>query len=216
MIGQKIKSIDLIEIANAAKAFKQRDVVLYRNHLYGLDNISTYIIHTSQLNLSCLYPTMLFNYRTLSSFLKNITTEEFFLVDEEYKIHTEFKAVDEKMTDTMCVYCNHDAIKAVQYQEETAAKFVSNYPCLYEEPLDVTKELDNLFALRKTDGTIYYTHECQGQKYFITLFSGLVPLNKADKLYLNIIDNGTNFFIVNLRVDKKNIKIISYIAYLKV
>ena len=70
--------------------------------------------------------------------------------------------------------------------------------------------------MKKADGTYYYIPTVNDTKYFITLFSGLLPLNKSDKVNLQICDLHDNKFIAKFTVMKKKIDIYIYLAYLKV
>lgn len=213
----EIKTIDLIEITNAARAFKQRDVMLYHGQLYGLDNSAVYITYTSVLNLSQPYPPLIFNYRKLSAFMKNVTTEEVFVADEHSFIHTEFKAMDDKMVDTIYLGSDPIQLQIVEKNHQQAMNILSySNKFVLQEPLDVTDELQNLFALRKTDGTIQYIKRYNNQNYFMILFAGLLPLNKSDRIYMNIYDNSSNTFISNFMVRKKNLQVYALILHLKI
>ena len=83
---------------------------------------------------------------------------------------------------------------------------------------EITNEIQELYSLRKTDGCFYYNTSVNNNKYFMTLFYGLLPLNKADKVSLTIYDTGWiyNDFVTHFVVDKKKFKVNVILCYLKV
>jgi hypothetical protein len=79
---------------------------------------------------------------------------------------------------------------------------------------EVTSDLLQLYSMRKTDGTIHYRFK---NRYYMTLFSGLLPLNKNDKIYLRVCDGQMpHTFIANFKVKKPKFLVSIYIPYLNV
>ena len=81
--------------------------------------------------------------------------------------------------------------------------------------IDITNDLLDLFSMKKTDGCFFYKPIINNKQYFMTLFPGLLPLNKADKVFLSIKDFG-NHFISFFTVEKKKYKVQVIVCYLKV
>ena len=77
--------------------------------------------------------------------------------------------------------------------------------------MDITNDLSQLFSMKKGDGCIRYNHL---GRYMITLFSGLLPLNKSDKVFLSIYPNSTHAFNALFRVKKKKFDVFICVAYL--
>ena len=77
---------------------------------------------------------------------------------------------------------------------------------------DVTEELENAFTYRKTDGTYPYIKNINGNNFYMTLFSSIFPLNKTDKIDLEILDlPETNTFVSKFGIIKKKSNITIYI-----
>lgn len=203
----KISLNDIITINEAAKALKQRTFIMIGNCLYGLDFINTYIIK-AEINPDRLSPECItniglqFNQRELSNFVKVLSIESDFEVDinlRENKFYTKNGKnelniiIDKNITNFVL-----DRIKYINNID---------FQCKTEE--DITNQIQDLYLLKKDDGGYYFIYK---DKYYITLFYGLLPLNKNNKINLSIVDQG-NIFISRFRINKKY-PITVYIQYL--
>ena len=78
---------------------------------------------------------------------------------------------------------------------------------------DMTERLEDLYKLKRASGAIHYKYD---DTHIMTLFSGILPLTKSDKLYMKLKDNSSNTFIVRFRVHKKQFNVYAYLLYLKI
>lgn len=203
-----IKTIDLICISEGAKALKQKTVLFKNNMLYGLDNINGYLIYTSlvgKIQDDFSYDQgIIINQRELSSFIKSILSESEFNINDYGNTILE-TSLGEQLHVT----------RNIQLSNMVDRKVREILSLSYGSEQEITNNILGLFSMKKGDGTMYYIHEYNNIKYFITLFSGLLPLNKADKVFIRIFDNG-NSFVSNFIVRKKKFELFIYVAYLKV
>lgn len=204
-----IKTVDLIEISNAAKALKQKEFLLKDCILYGVDNIQNYLIHTNNLfdKLNTEINNVIINTRELSAFIKAITTEEQFELINDingYFIKTDYGD------------CILRFIVNINYNNMIANKIIKMSMINFNDIGDVTNDLGRVFEMKKADGVYYYNKIINNISYFMTLFSGLLPLNKADKISLSIADSDLSTFISKFTVLKKKYSIVIYLAYLRV
>lgn len=200
---------DIININEASKMLKQRDFILYKNSLYGLDNFNIYICRID-IDVNRLTPEAInnvglqFNMRELSTFIKNLSIESSFEIDtniQENIIYTKSGAAE------LHIKIDNNLTKMIENKINYANQIDSL--CSIEE--EITENIADLYSLKKDDGGYYYIHN---NKYYMTLFSGLLPLNKSDKIFLSINDNGSTF-ISRFRV-KKKYNIFVYVSYLKI
>lgn len=203
-----IKTIDLICISEGAKALKQKTVLFKNNMLYGLDNINGYLIYTSlvgKLQDDFSYDSgIIINQRELSAFIKSILSESEFNINDYGDT-----ILETSLGEQLHVTRNIRLSNMVDYK---VGEILS---LSYGNEQEITNNILDLFSMKKGDGTMYYVHQCNNSKYFMTLFSGLLPLNKADKVFIRIFDNG-NSFISNFIVRKKKFELFIYVVYLKV
>lgn len=210
-----IKTIDLITIFNSAKIFKKKQFVLYHNTLYDVSNIDNYFTHTQQLELSIdysVYGALYFDYKLLSDFVKNITIEE------------QFEVINGGISSMVTLEDNIGFLqiessilyKNIIEERINLSRFVNQYQYVIDGP--ITDKIQQVLDMKKADGVFNYIEEINGNKYFMTLFPRLLPVNKGDNVYASIIDNhDTNSFITKFTVEKKKkFKIYIYLAYLKV
>lgn len=203
----QIQTVDLVVINEAAKALKQKQFMFYNNCLFGLDNPGYFSYVDISQNLQNMYYNnygIIITAKELSTFVKSISTELCFDLSRGV-VNTIVK--DEPL------HIHYDPI----VQNDIINK-LNNLKTQYNytEAIDITKELEPVFSLKKNDGTHYFIPVINNNKYFITLFYGLLPLNKNDKIHLQISDTGTNNFISKFTVLKKKFKVNVFIRYLKV
>lgn len=196
-----IKTVDLITIQNIAKSFKQKDFVLLNNKLYST-NMNYYLV-TSAFPTDIMTP-IIFNYKELSDFIKSLTVE------------TEFEVTNNSIMNNSGIilpirfptkYQLDELTNRIDYINRIS---VNNKVILYG---DVTDELQQVFSMKVADGSYYYNKD---NIYFMTLFSGLFPLNKSDRIELNVIDLVNTFIAKFDIIKKKDTRISIYVHYLKV
>lgn len=202
----KILTIDLVALSDAAKALKQKNFIVYKGYLFGTDNAG-YITCCNKSDNSLLfnYDGLIFNTRDLSAFIKTIATETEFDIDFDYNNECILKSF-------------MDGIMTIKYDNRLLNMIINKYNSLInykDNELDITVDLIGLFDMKKTDGCFYYKPNINNKQYFMTLFPGLLPLNKADKVFLSIKDFGSHF-ISFFTVEKKKYKVQVIVCYLKV
>lgn len=204
-----IKTIELLHLNEAAKALKQKDFqIVNYNFIIGLDNIDTCIKYTildSNIFYNQALEGMIVNTRELSAFVKNIT------IESEFKI-TQFASGYNTMWNINSnsgaqLFFRRGSSNIINFNEE---KILRGKSLLVDE-IYINDDIQQVFSLRKNDGCFYYKFQ---NKYFITLFSGILPLNKADKVYLSIYSNNSTSFIAKFRIKKKKFDVYIYITYL--
>ena len=206
----KISTELLLNINEAAKALKQKQFSIFNcNVLVGLDNIDVCFKYTTMTSVmddeSQILENTIFNLRELSNFVKNITIEtEFDIIDNNNKYIIKVSNIEMEMYKLNFNIMN---------------RFINLSSCIqnlkHETSLEcINDNISKLFEMRKDDGCLYYIHK---NIYYITLFPGLLPLNKSDTVYLEIYsDVNTNSFIAHFIVKKKKYSIDIFIRYLKV
>ena len=208
----EIKTSDLITLQNHARAFKQNDFIFYNHKLYNTLDSNIFAV-TTFVPIEFSEP-MIINYRQLNAFMKTITIEtkfEFqYSKNSRYIINTsgDILNIEEPSQYTMSLLYNR-----VDYINKLSMN-TSFYKCG-----DVTEELENAFTYKKADGTYPYIKNINGNNFYMTLFSSIFPLNKTDKIDLEILDlPETNTFVSKFGIIKKksNITIYIYIHFIKV
>lgn len=211
-----LKTVDLITIGEASKALKQKNFIYYNGYLYGLDNIDGYLVYVwilDDLHDKCNeFNGMIFNAREISAFIKAITTEtEFNIV---YDINGKC-ILSSNITDKDGNIINMTIANGCSFIQMINTKISQLSPYIKSDNIDITADLQQLFSMKKTEGCFYYKPNIFGENLFITLFPGLLPLNKSDKVLLSLI-NFTNKFISFFTVVKKKFKVTVVVCYLKV
>lgn len=202
---------DLVYINEAAKCLKHRFVAVRRHEIIGVDNIKDYIsftpIDVSMLSNKGDWPEFILDTRELSAFIKTITVESEFEVIEASPRFISTTAAK--------LFLNTDArmliMVNIQYSNVVQLRTCGNRT-ICERNIDT--DLEQVKAMRKTDGEIHMYFD----KYFVTLFSGLLPMAKADHVFLTIYDNSPKdtTFVAEFEVRKKKFSTFVFIAYLKI
>ena len=206
-----ITVVDLVTINNVAKAMKQKTVIIYNNCLYGLDNIDGYLIYSNMNDMLHdkynNFNGIVIDTKELSAFIKSIGSETEFELNFVNNICRLVTLFDGLLVLTKQLYL-------LPMINEKINRVVSNN---IVTPKDITNEISDLFSMKKADGAYYYRPVVNNIKYFITLFSGLLPLNKSDKVFMSIDDNiYNNFFITHFIIKKKKIEVNIYLCYLRI
>lgn len=206
-----ITVVDLVTINNVAKAMKQKTVIIYNNCLYGLDNIDGCLIYSNMNDMLHdkynNFNGIVIDTKELSAFIKSIGSETEFELNFVNNICRLVTLFDGLLVLTKQLYL-------LPMINEKINRVVSNN---IVTPKDITNEISDLFSMKKADGVYYYRPVVNNIKYFITLFSGLLPLNKSDKVFMSIDDNiYNNFFITHFIIKKKKIEVNIYLCYLRI
>jgi hypothetical protein len=207
----KITVEDLLQINEAAKALKQKSFTIFNcNILVGLDNIDVCLKYTTipiVLNeKSQALEAMQFNTRELSAFMKSITIE------------TELDILIDNTNYSIYISNNNSNIILNKVNINLLEKFTIINNEINTKGIICNSELINdkiskLFEMHKADGCLYYIHH---NKYYITMFPGMLPLNKSDKVFLEIIGHDQyKYFIAHFEIKKKKYTINIFIRYLK-
>ena len=195
-----IKTSELIYLNEAAKALKKKRFIIFYNNIIACDNLSylSYVTLDSDIFYNPYLSGLVVETRELSAFVKTITTESCFTsrtVSNGYVINT--------ITGNLkFTFSNIDIGKL----------FKAPKPFIICEEECINDKIPEIFEIRRHDGSFNYIHH---GKYFMTLFYGILPLSKADKIYLTIREGYTiNSFIAEFRVSKKKFDVNVVVAYL--
>ena len=199
---------DLMYIFEISKALKQKSFIWYLEYVIGIDS-EDYIIYTKlDLNKISTRPQvgLIINQRELSKFMKSITTEFEFCIDV---IGMNFITLLHSMTETLKINAN----LSISQNKLNTISTINQFNNIEEQDVSETIGLNYLYAMTKTSGIKMYQYD---SNHILTLFGGLVPLAKSDKLYLAINDlmDGITF-LTRFRVHKKIGDIIIIIRYIK-
>lgn len=206
MIEQSIKLTvnDLFYINDAAKALKQKNFMYKNNLLIGLDNINDILIYTkipdTPINYSDI--SIIFNTRALSAFIKTLSVETEFNIninDIEVVGHNGSMPIS---FDKQLIY-----MATNKYIYGSKIEECNNF--LYSENC-INDNIQNLFTMHKSDGAMYLNYN----NLLLTIFPGMIPLNKSDKVFVTIFGKNNTSFIAKFRVKKKKFEIITYVSYL--
>ena len=202
----KLTTSELVYINEAAKALKQKDIVIIDNAMIGLDNIQNIVSYTLLDNNFFInhFNGIIINQRELTSFIKTISIESDFEIEFIGNIAS-IKTIsggelllkfDKAIAELACNNYRYVASLAHNSIE-------SKIP-------DIAYRLQ---SMNKTDGAIIINHE----GYQMTIFPSILPINKSDELYISIIDSfNYNTFVARYRIKKKKFDIITYVNYLKI
>lgn len=215
-----IKTTELLYLNEAAKALKNKNFLIDIDCIIGVDNtvlLAYTMLNSSQFSYNPDLRGKMVNARELSAFVKTITLEsdfEFQLTNRgDFRISTGTSELFFRRYpyyDHRIIYSNLST--AQTYEKILRGAMIPQYVCLRDEK-DVTDELAYLFSLKKDDGVMHYTYN---GRFYLTLFNGILPLNKNDRVYLSIFENfnTSNAFNALFRVKKKKFEVIVCIAYL--
>lgn len=207
----RINAVDIIYLNEAVKTLKQKNVAVCNGYVIGLDNIEQYVRYI-QLDYNLISNTFftikaIIDAAELSAFVNGLTTESCFVYDayNEYgNIFTNLKDCKLKL------YNNRNALKYAMSKLGMCQQYDYKYKNVPMTNID--ENIVNLRSMKKTDGTFNLIHNGQ----WITMFPGLLPMVKSDKVYLSIYDTSETSFVAKFTVKKKKFDVYVYLAYLKV
>lgn len=206
-----IKTSELLHINEAAKALKQKEFQIFDQFIIGVDNSATmqYVQLDSNVFINNhRFDNLVLSTRELSAFIKTITLESEFELeyyeDKGFVIKSMNGELWFKKSFLTSIYCDNSINTFYRVQ------FMIQHEAVQPE-MDITNNLSQLFSMKKGDGSIRYNHL---GRYMITLFSGLLPLGKSDKIFLSIYPNSIHAFNALFRVRKKKFDVFICVAYL--
>lgn len=195
---RSLKVTEITYICNIAKALKQKRFCILPNGIaVGIDNIDSYLIYTEiDSGILCNHDAynLIFDSRALSAYYKNISFE----------------------TDITEIFNTPIVQELPQYLSTRYMNLVNRMialnnimPLCGRECID--SNVSGLFKLTKSAGCIYYIHH---NKYMITLFSSMLPLNKNDNIYLTLYPRDDCSYIAKFDVVKKQTILHIFFSYL--
>lgn len=201
---------DLMQINEAAKALKCRNFMWKQNKIISIDSMD-YILY-NELNTDKLltYPTkgIVMNQRELSKIMKSITTESYFDISDELLSNTTIvNTINDSMAFKIDSSIDASVDRNLNISHEMDELIGSNN-------IDITDRLGTLFKLNRTSGSINFQYD---NEHILTLFVGILPLAKSDKILINLRDYpNSNIFCVRFTVIKKIFKVYAYLKYIKI
>lgn len=201
---------DLMQINEAAKALKCRNFMWKQNKIISMDSMD-YILY-SELNTDKLltYPTkgIVMNQRELSKIMKSITTESYFDISDELLSNT---TIVNTINDSMAFKIDSSIDASVDRNLNISHEMDE---LIGNNNIDITDRLGALFKLNRASGSINFQYD---DEHILTLFVGILPLAKSDKILINLRDYpNSNIFCVRFTVIKKIFKVYAYLKYIKI
>lgn len=193
---------DFNEIVKGIKAMKSDLVCVYKNQLIGVDNTMSVM---KIYNMSKEIPIEPFTIitKTLSSeFYSNITDTEIVIDTDNCNIYcpNNVSYAENKIMINLFVTNN-----IINRYLSISGSIVYSFSNNLIEFGDITNDLnfDIIRNLKAADGARLYCPN-GNKEYGMYLYNGALPINKSDKIYLNIYDQGTIFISVFI-IDKKKV-----------
>ena len=202
---------DLMQINEAAKALKCRNFMWKQNKIISMDSMD-YILY-NELNTDKLltYPTkgIVMNQRELSKIMKSITTESYFDISDELLSNT---TIVNTINDSMAFKIDSSIDAGVD--RNLNISYQMDELMIGNNNIDITDRLGALFKLNRASGSINFQYD---NDHILTLFVGILPLAKSDKILINLHDYpNSNIFCVRFTVIKKLFKVYAYLKYIKI
>ena len=202
---------DLMQINEAAKALKCRNFMWKQNKIISMDSMD-YILY-NELNTDKLltYPTkgIVMNQRELSKIMKSITTESYFDISDELLSNT---TIVNTINDSMAFKIDSSIDAGVD--RNLNISYQMDELMIGNNNIDITDRLGALFKLNRASGSINFQYD---NEHILTLFVGILPLAKSDKILINLHDYpNSNIFCVRFTVIKKLFKVYAYLKYIKI
>lgn len=207
----RINAVDIIYLNEAVKTLKQKTVAVYNGYVIGLDNIEQYVRYI-QLDYNLISNTFftikaVIDAGELSKFVDTITTESCFVYDmyNEYgNLFTNLQGFKLKLYNNRNVLMHTISKLSLCQQYDYEYK---NVPMI-----NIDEDIIKLRLMKKTDGAFHLIYNGQ----WITMFPGLLPMVKSDKVYLSIYNTSETSFVAKFTIKKKKFDVYVYLAYLKV
>ena len=207
----KLMTSDLFYLNDVAKAIKQKDVIWKGYIMMGMDSLDCCVFtYLNSSKLSILPPKgILLNQRELSKFCSTISLEDGFELDK----YGALESSDIIKTRSMIMNIQSSIIMDSKAEAcfDRAVKVHNTMLQAQLKENDVTSEFGSLYGLSKSAGVkekyVYNGH-------IMLLFGGALPLNKADRLYLTLMDNNDGTFYTKFRVHKKTCDVYVFMRFM--
>lgn len=209
MINLHLELSDIIKVLEASKALKISGTVIWYNNMI-LHGESDNHIAISFLNTDHgAFPLrgIALNHRQLSAFSKNLISLNNDLQFAEFG--TDIKQIQNEKQDNLALQMSNFIDRKVAHDISMHRLLDTNMYGLPED--DVSKEFDTLYHAVKADGSI----QCIHNGYIMYIWPAIIPLHKADKIYLTILDNHQGTFTSRFRIVKKSkAQVLIYLSFL--
>lgn len=185
----------LMELCEYVKAFKC-DIILVRSNktMFGTDTNFTHL-RALRTQLNNEFPDIIFHSRDLSDFMKilQFTTETSEIdISKFITIHYEYKDIFDNLIKTVF----HHVFRIISF---------------YNEDLKNNDNFNTIMAMKAADGVGLLK---LSERYILTLYNGLLPVNKSDRVDLYIRDIDDYRYLANFMITKKKFSIDVYFMYL--
>jgi len=197
---------DIFYILEISKALKQRTIMWYQDYVIGMDSddyIIYYKIDSTKINVRPIVG-LIVNQRELSAFTKTITTEFEFKIDI---IAINFSTLLTTLNGTLKVDVNTSFINNKMMFIGFNNRFINS------KEDDMSNIIDFMYSMNKSSGVRLFKYD---DNHILTLFGGLLPLTKSDKIFLSIIDDINETFLARFRIKKKLGDVIIILKYMKI
>lgn len=206
----RIPISDLTYINEAAKALKCRNFMWKQNKIISIDSMDYILMGELNTDKLLSYPIkgIVMNQRELSKIMKSITTESYFDISDELLSNT---TIVNTINDSMVFKINSSIDASVDRNLNISHQMDE---LIGINNIDVTDRLGALFKLNRASGSINFQYD---NDHILTLFVGILPLAKSDKILINLHDYpNSNIFCVRFTVIKKLFKVYAYLKYIKI
>jgi len=186
---------ELKELFEYSKALKCDIIRVKDKTLYGTDNNFIHL-KTIRLNSNIIWPDMIFYLKDLINFMKQI--------DDISKIDTLINIFEFIITHNEFINLFDNLIVSVNM-------YLVNPISFSDEDLKSNEDFNTINAMKSGDGMGLLK---LSNKYILALFSGLLPVNKNDKIAIYIRDIDNYRYFANFTITKKKFSIDIYFMYL--
>lgn len=199
-----VSSKDFLDLVELAKNIKCDIVYINGNTIFGVDD-SFATLKKATINNPC---NIFVCYRTLDmrEFIKNIDSDRVQI--DNNSIRTSIDNIVYQMSGqvVMNIMDLANRIVLMTYTDLYNMK----QPDYINEDIRQDINFENILAMKSADGAARYIAD---NKYILTLFNGLLPINKKDKVSLKIYNIDIYKFLANFTIVKKGISMDIFIMY---
>ena len=208
MSNYNITSGDLIYVNDIAKILKHKNFIWYRTILLGMNDSNYAAVCAMDPSILSIVPdrALLINKQNLSKFVGSISIEESFSIpdmDRIFFIHNLY-TTSEELPIQISNYMDGSTLDRIQ----RIADITNLMQNLYEE--DITEVINNAILESKSTGVI----SLQVSGHNMQIPTSIIPVNKADKIYITIYDGLNRTFTSRFRITKKITDLMIYISFL--
>jgi len=185
----------LKELLEYSKTLKCDIIRVKDNIIYGTDSN---FVHLRLIRCSNEWPDMIFYLKDLSEFIKQMNMLG----------HT-----DNSLIFNIVEYISirYEYIDIFDNLIESVNSYINNSISFSDEDLKSNDDFNTINAMKAGDGVGLLK---LSEKYILTLYSGLLPVNKSDKVMVYIRDIDTYRYLANFTIVKKKFSIDVYFMYL--